>query len=252
MKQQKNTIFKSWSKTLAHGFLFWLAFFWAVYAANTITSVTSQTISSWDSIWAGWYQSVNDKLLNTYSKSETYNKTESYSKIEIDWLFESFAIKIWSTSSKPWLSCKDILDNWWSIWDWKYWIQPTGTNSSFQAYCDMSNWGWTRININTTTSINSSRFSSCNNDGYYYENNFECIKPWFFTNILFTRSGYSDVTVSSSWFDYQCSTNLCWWSISYNWWWYTMRDYNYGWSYNTWRWGSSHSRFQHEIIVWWK
>lgn len=37
-----------------------------IYAA-TLTTVMNQTISQWDTIWAGWYQSVNDKLAGLFS-----------------------------------------------------------------------------------------------------------------------------------------------------------------------------------------
>ncbi|EKD66076.1 MAG: hypothetical protein ACD_49C00067G0062, partial [uncultured bacterium (gcode 4)] len=48
---------------------------------------------------------------------------------------------IWSTSTTPWLTCKDILDKWWNIWDWTYWIKPS-INPAFQTYCDMTtDWG---------------------------------------------------------------------------------------------------------------
>ncbi len=65
-KQEVINSLKKWA-LIATGF--WVTLFWVVYAANII-SVTTQTISTWDSIWAGWYQSVNDKLLNTYTKTE--------------------------------------------------------------------------------------------------------------------------------------------------------------------------------------
>ena len=131
---------------------FWVALFWVVYAANIIT-VTTQTISTWDSIWAGWYQSVNDKLLDVYSKGETYSKTEvynssqTYTKAEVDALITQATLKVWSVQSLPWLSCKDIKNNWWNNWDWIYWIKPTWVSIAYEVYCDMITdwWGWTLI-----------------------------------------------------------------------------------------------------------
>ena len=71
-KQEILNSLKKWTLTAV---AFWVTIFWMVYAANII-SVTTQTISTGDSIGAGWYQAVNDKLLNTYSKSDVYTKTE--------------------------------------------------------------------------------------------------------------------------------------------------------------------------------
>ena len=49
---------------------------------------------------------------------------------------------IWSQSN-PWLTCKDILDNWWNVWDWQYWLDTWSW--PFQVTCDMTSdwWGWT-------------------------------------------------------------------------------------------------------------
>lgn len=54
-------------KQALHWISIWIFFvltvFWIVYAA-TIVNVTTQTINSGDTIWAGWYQDVNDQLSN--------------------------------------------------------------------------------------------------------------------------------------------------------------------------------------------
>ena len=162
-KQEILNSLKKWTLTAV---AFWVTIFWMVYAANII-SVTTQTISSGDSIGAGWYQAVNDKLLNTYSKTDVYTKTEvngkwyltshqditwkadksnTYTKAEVDALINEVKVKLWSISSKPWLSCKDILDNWDSTWDWLYWISPDWW-SAFQVHCDMTTdwWGWAMV-----------------------------------------------------------------------------------------------------------
>jgi hypothetical protein len=56
-------------------------------------------------------------------------------------------ILVWKSLSNPWLSCKDILDKWWSIWDWVYYVKPAWESSAFQVYCDMITdwWGWTLV-----------------------------------------------------------------------------------------------------------
>jgi len=135
MKKQKALSKLLWRSFLS-AFVFWITIAWVVFAANTIISVTTQTISSWDSIWAGWYQSVNDKLVNTYSQTQVDTLISN--------LRDELNILIWSDSIKPWLSCQDILDKWWSTWDGNYWI-ISGWNT-FQVYCDMTTdwWGWTR------------------------------------------------------------------------------------------------------------
>ena len=141
------------NKTIKNSFLwalvFWITLFGVVYAANIIT-VTTQTISTWDSIWAGWYQSVNDKVLSLEStKADTSVTNNMYTKTQVDALIsnlrDELSITIWSVSSEPWLSCKDILDKWWNTWDGLYWIKPTWSSSAFEAYCDMTtdDWGWT-------------------------------------------------------------------------------------------------------------
>jgi len=59
---------KNYIDTIKKALLFWLiawiSMLWVVYAANIISSVTTQTINTWDTISQSWYQDVNDKLKN--------------------------------------------------------------------------------------------------------------------------------------------------------------------------------------------
>jgi len=106
-------LLKQTSKTLFNWTIFWIAFIAVVYAANTITTVTNQTINSGDSIWAGWYQSVNDKLVDTYSKGEVDSKNSikldnflSYAPSEVDLInkFIIFDIPLKDLMSAYWYS----------------------------------------------------------------------------------------------------------------------------------------------------
>jgi len=51
----------------------------------------------------------------------------------------------WTSKENSWETCKKILDDWYSTWDWTYWIDPDwwNTSNAFQVYCDMTtDWGW--------------------------------------------------------------------------------------------------------------
>ncbi len=142
---------KTIQKSFVWALVFWITLFWVVYAANII-SVTTQTISTWDSIGAGWYQSVNDKIVNSYTKTEVDTMiNEINSKLPV------------GTQSFPGQSCKDILTSLWNNWDGVYWIKPD-SNPAFEVYCDMTTdgWGWTLISTVSSSNLFRSLNTSWN------------------------------------------------------------------------------------------
>jgi len=56
----KKLSIKSMYRPLVSASIFWVTLVWVAYAA--IITSTTDTVSSWDSITANWYQDVNDKL----------------------------------------------------------------------------------------------------------------------------------------------------------------------------------------------
>jgi len=214
MKTKIQKLLKSTGKTMYTAGVFWLTLIWVVYAAS-ITSVTTQTINSGDSITANWYQSVNDKLLGVYTKSEVdtkipdistkANQSTTYTKAEVDAIIASInsQIALW-TQQNPWLSCKDILDSNWSTWDWTYWIKPSWVSSAFEVYCDMTtDWGgWT--SISRLPEI-SSKSTYCivweviqNNTIFYKSNSFWKLSD-IKINSLVNTSSYEILVFENDW-----------------------------------------------------
>ncbi len=148
---QKNNWLNLIKRSVVSSLVFFITLFSIAFAATSITSIT-QTVNSGDSITATWYQAVNDTLSSL--SNDKADKTTIYTKAEVDTLLSNMqadlTIKVW-TISKPWTSCKDILDNWWSIWNAVYRINAWW--SAIQMYCDMTTdwWGWTLlVNLNTS------------------------------------------------------------------------------------------------------
>ena len=151
---------------------------WLVFAWNGLQA------TDWDTLTAAKWNELVTKVTgietNTYTKTEidnkwyltsttwwwvqlsstcttstpwvmNYDSVNELMNICLWWEWQTFAsaVKIWWDISKPWLSCKDILDKWWNIWDGIYWIKPTLTTSAIEVYCDMTNdWGgWTLVMV---------------------------------------------------------------------------------------------------------
>ena len=73
-------------------------------------------------------------------------------------------------------SCKDVLDNGWSIWDWVYTIDPENNWTWFDVYCDMTtDWGgWIlsaekNFDLSFNIKINSWNKNDSNNDWSIYQ-----------------------------------------------------------------------------------
>ncbi len=132
---------------------------------DNITNAPIQETLTWiiDLSWTNSWTSFKVVLTNTTTNSwiitwswiSLYNTIIDLTKI----IPRTSSVKIWEQIN-PWLSCKDILDKWWSIWDWTYWIKPD-TNPAFQVYCDMTtDWGgWTML-YNVVSAANNNTIAS--------------------------------------------------------------------------------------------
>jgi hypothetical protein len=94
---------------------------------------------------------------------------------------DKLSIKLWERDL-PWSSCKDILDNWWSIWDGVYWIQIWWNTQ--EVICDMTTDGWWYMLIttltNATTNISGSVVPWNKWSGFASTTNFYSMKlDWF-------------------------------------------------------------------------
>jgi hypothetical protein len=127
MKKYIDTI----KKFLLWWIVFWLTALWVAYAANIITSVTTQTINSWDTISQSWYQDVNDKLsagwwIWVWQTRQVYTSPSrkpgvTYTNNTGKPIFISLGVNWWMTSGNGaylyvnWvhISSKSNSANWW-------------------------------------------------------------------------------------------------------------------------------------------
>jgi len=151
---------------------------WLVFAWNGLQA------TDWDTLTAAKWNELVTKVTgietNTYTKTEidnkwyltsttwwwvqlsstcttstpwvmNYDSVNELMNICLWWEWQTFAsaVKIWWDISKPWLSCKDILDNWWNVWDGLYWVIIWWVTK--QVYCDMTTDGWWYMLIVTLT-----------------------------------------------------------------------------------------------------
>ncbi len=226
----KKEALKSLKKSIITWLWFSITVFWVVYAAS-ITTVTTQTINSWDSIGSGWFQSVNDKLSNIFSSNWNIgiwasNPTYNLQVWANSW-WRSVAY-IWATTENAylnlvrendsdvvtlvnkndgtfrmnhvWSSSEShfVMDKNWNIWIWKTW--PT-------TKLDV-NWAikiWTQSTCDSTTEW-SIRYDSTNKV-FEWCNWVKWQAFWNITNVA---------TLSVSWWNNQKITLASWVPITIN------------------------------------
>jgi hypothetical protein len=130
-----------------------------------VFSITVLLIFGWYisyAIWTGlkaqtWDSLTAEKWNAAITRLETL-ETEHDLSYEADWI--TLVVPSFWTQEEPWLSCKDILDKWGSIWDGIYWIKPVWISLAFEIYCDMTSdwWGWTTFFAWINGSINRTQW----------------------------------------------------------------------------------------------
>ncbi len=204
-----------------------LSTYWILIAWSGLTASDGDTLTALK--WNELVSLVNWKA----NSSDVYTKTELYTKTEIDakgYLTSStwwgVQLSTTCTTSTPWVmnydttnhimsvcmdwewvelvrkpaikSCKDILDNWKSVWDGTYTIDPLEDWTWFQVYCDMTTaWGgWTAVISVSPSSRNHLTSFACDNSS-------KCTSdkaPWVLSSTNYWK--YSDSiikTLLSTW-----------------------------------------------------
>lgn len=102
--------------------------------------VTNILVANWSRIFSA-NLNCNNWIITISGETVVNNCNTNYSW---DW---NSCIKAGSSMASAWLWCKDIVDKWWSNWDWIYWIDPDWAWSIMpaQLYCKMSAWQWALV-----------------------------------------------------------------------------------------------------------
>ena len=196
------------TKTAYKGLVFW-AFFWltvfsVAYAASI--SSTTDTVSSWDSITANWYQDVNNKLGGISVSGGNVGiwrspvDSSSFSRLlDIEW--PSGAATYYRKT--------------WDIWHFVVW-----QGSSNQTYL------WNEGNGPMRFATNNSEKLRITEDG----------NVWIWTTAPGARLDLSqNANLSSSYLELSDSNNTAVWNkqLIYS----NMKDYSTGWNYRPWAFG---------------
>ncbi len=150
MKNILTNTTKTAYKWIVFGTFFWLTVFSVAYAAS-ITS-TTQSVTSWDSITANWYQDVNDKL-GGISVSSGGNvgiwASSPGAKLEIMQSANDVGLSI-KTVANPWAN------NSWESYQWRLqiawtfplWDNPYSYNFwEIKAWATAQNWAKTYLKL---------------------------------------------------------------------------------------------------------
>lgn len=128
---------------------------WALNAIGWLC-INSDCKTSWSQVWwtSLWiYQFTWTSITcNTSNEGKVRYNASMKGLDYCDWTsWTTLASTLKGTQSNPWLSCKEILNSWWSKWNGTYRIKVW--SNSFQVYCDMTTdgWWWTLIAKSCTT-----------------------------------------------------------------------------------------------------
>jgi hypothetical protein len=162
-------------------------------------------------------------------------------------------IQAWTTTwwwicEKKFKNCSEILLAHSNSIDWEYVIDPFEDWVWFKAYCDMINWGWTRIfNTIAWTDNTKNNITTCKDNWLFMSDDFKCINPDNFIDFRITTTNDVDIV-------WLALTDIPW-NTTYKWWnypiWsnnsYTFRGY---WTCR--KWTSQNLSNCYNMSLWWK